>query len=68
MLVVWVLFLATCDTAGTREPDAAPEPMTTTTTEPFTPREVTAFDIPPDIHEDSWARLPTTSASRRRPL
>ncbi len=27
--------------------------------EPFTPREVTPADIPPDIHEDSWARLPT---------
>ena len=27
--------------------------------EPFTPREVTRADIPPDIHEDSWARLPT---------
>ena len=27
--------------------------------EAFTPREVTAADIPPDIREDSWARLPT---------
>lgn len=27
--------------------------------EAFTPREVTPADIPPDIHEDSWARLPT---------
>ena len=27
--------------------------------EPFTPHEVTPADIPPDIHEDSWARLPT---------
>ncbi len=27
--------------------------------EAFTPREVTRADIPPDIHEDSWARLPT---------
>ena len=27
--------------------------------EPFTPREVTPADIPPDVHEDSWARLPT---------
>ena len=25
----------------------------------FEPREVTSADIPPDIHEDSWARLPT---------
>ncbi len=27
--------------------------------EAFTPREVTPADIPADIHEDSWARLPT---------
>jgi 4-carboxymuconolactone decarboxylase len=27
--------------------------------EAFTPREVTSADIPSDIHEDSWARLPT---------
>ena len=27
--------------------------------EEFTPREVTAADIPSDVHEDSWARLPT---------
>ena len=27
--------------------------------EAFTPREVTPADIPSDIHEDSWARLPT---------
>ena len=29
--------------------------------EPFTPREVIAADIPPDVHEGSWARLPTVS-------
>ena len=33
--------------------------MTATPTAAFTPREVTTADIPPDIHEDSWARLPT---------
>ncbi len=27
----------------------------------FTPHEVTADDIPPGIHEDSWARLPRIS-------
>ena len=27
----------------------------------FTPRVVTREDIPPGIHEDSWARLPTVS-------
>ena len=28
---------------------------------PFAPRDVTVADIPPDIHEDSWARLPTVT-------
>ena len=55
ILAVCVLSLAACDTAGTREPEA----VMTTTTEAFTPQEVTAADIPPDIYEDSWARLPT---------
>ena len=59
MLAVCVLSLAACDPAGTVEPDAASEPVTPTTAEPFTPREVTTADMPPDIHEDSWARLPT---------
>ncbi len=59
MLVVCILSLAACDAARTVEPDAAPEPVTPTPTEAFTPREVTIADIPPDIHEDSWARLPT---------
>ncbi len=40
----------------TAETPAAGEPAGQ---EPFTPREVTPADIPPDIHEDSWARLPT---------
>ena len=51
MLAVCVLSLAACNATVTLGPDPAPEP--------FTPREVTAADIPPDIHEDSWARLPT---------
>ena len=53
ILAVCVLSLAACDTAGTREPEAV------TTTEAFTPQEVTAADIPPDLYDDSWARLPT---------
>ena len=61
MLAVCVLSLAACDAATDVEPDAAPELVTPTPTESFTPREVTATDIPPDIHEDSWARLPTLS-------
>ena len=53
MLAICVLSLAACTAAGDGEPAAAPEP--------FTPREVTVADIPQDIHEDSWARLPTLS-------
>ncbi len=62
MLAVYVLSLAACATAIINlEPDAAPELVAPIPTEPFTPREVTAADIPPDIHADSWARLPTLS-------
>ena len=61
MLAICVLSLAACPAAGDGEPAAAPELVTPTATEPFTPREVTVADIPQDIHEDSWARLPTLS-------
>ena len=43
-------------TTETRAAGGAGEPAGQ---EPFTPREVTPADIPPDIHEDSWARMPT---------
>ena len=36
------------------EPSQAPSPA-----ESYTPRELTLADMPPDIQEDSWARLPT---------
>ena len=61
MLAICVLSLAACTAAGDGEPAAAPELVTPTATESFTPREVTVADIPQDIHEDSWARLPTLS-------
>ncbi len=61
MLAMCVLSLAACNAASDGEPDAAPELVTPTPIEGFTPREVTAADIPQDIHEDSWARLPTLS-------
>ena len=61
MLAACVLSLVACDSAGTAEPDAALEPVTPTAPRPSTPREVTTADIPPDIHEDSWARLPTVT-------
>ena len=53
MLAACVLSLATCDAM--------------TSTEPFMPREITAADIPPDIHEDSWARLPTVTRESLNP-
>ncbi len=59
MLAVGVLSLVACDAASDVEPDATLEAATPAATEVFTPREVTAADIPQDIHEDSWARLPT---------
>ena len=61
MLMVCVVSLAACDAARTSESAAALEPVTPTPTEAFTPRELTTADIPPDVHEDSWARLPTIS-------
>ena len=60
MLAMCVLSLAACNAASDGEPDAVPELVTPAPTG-FTPREVTAADIPQDIHEDSWARLPTLS-------
>ena len=60
MLAVCVLSLVGCNATGTAELDAVPEPVTMPAG-PSTPREVTTADIPPDIHEDSWARLPTVS-------
>ena len=60
MLAMCVLSLAACNAASDGEPDAVPELVTPAPTG-FTPREVTVADIPQDIHEDSWARLPTLS-------
>ena len=46
--------LAACD-AGVVDAAGA---LASAQGETFTPRVVTSEDIPPDIHEDSWARLP----------
>ena len=55
-LVVCLAVLGVCSSlavVGAQAPGAgAPQDET------FTPREVTADDIPAGIHEDSWARLP----------
>ncbi|MEO2197767.1 MAG: carboxymuconolactone decarboxylase family protein [bacterium] len=61
-LVLSLLCLTACggpvsNATATVEP-TAPSPAPT---EPVVPREVTRADIPADIHEDSWARLPTVA-------
>ena len=57
LVTLCVLLLAACNAGGDGEPGAAPD-LDTPTPTVFTPRELTAADIPPDIHEDSLARLP----------
>ena len=59
MLAMCVLSLVACGAASDVEPEATLEAAAPAATEVFTPHEVTAADIPQDIHEDSWARLPT---------
>ena len=59
MLAVSVLSLVACRAASEVEPDTTSAPPAPT--EMFTPHEVTTADIPGDIHEDSWARLPRVS-------
>ena len=58
LLVVSALLLSACNAGNDGEPVAEPDLVTSTPTA-FTPREMTAADVPPDIYEDSWARLPT---------
>lgn len=61
-LLVAVVLLAGCAPAVTDEsaaPTAADTESVAAPAAPFTPRDVTPADIPPDIQEDSWARLPT---------
>ena len=65
ILAVAVITLAACggsdgmdtDAAAAQEAEAA-SGTAPAENEPFTPREMTAADIPPGIHEDSLARLP----------
>lgn len=60
-LVLCSTFVAAC---GAPPPEAvdeptADEPASAAAPEVFVPHEVTPADIPSDIHDDSWARLPT---------
>jgi len=68
MVVTSLMLLVACDAAGPAEPVATPERVApTSSTEPFAPREVTVADFPPDIHEGSWARLPTVARESLSP-
>ena len=66
VLAVAVIALAACGAPDAADPEAgaaaAVEALAPgaapAASETFTPREVTAADIPPGIQEDSWARLP----------
>ena len=62
VLAVAVIALAACGASDMSDaPDAAAQPDTSAAPaerEAWTPREVTAADIPAGIHEDSMARLP----------
>ena len=66
-LVLCVVGLTACgapvnnETAATEPTAPAPSPA------PVVPREVTRADIPADIHEDSWARLPTVARESLSP-
>ena len=53
--------------AACNDANSVVTPTTETQSNPFIPREVTLADIPPDIHEDSWARLPTVSRESLTP-
>ena len=68
-LVLCVVGLTACgapvnnDTAAAEPTATAPAPSPA----PVVPREVTRADIPADIHENSWARLPTVARESLSP-
>ena len=59
VLATCVPALAACDATMTVDTHAAPLPTPEAQQETVAPPTVTSADIPSDIHEDSWARLPT---------
>ncbi len=65
-LVLSVVCVAACGAPVVPE-SATPEPPAPATAEIFVPREVSPADIPADIHEDSWARLPTVARDALKP-
>jgi len=63
VLAVCLLFLNGCSGGANLDSEATAEPHQTVSSpaESYVPHELTVADMPPDIHEDSWARLPTVS-------
>ena len=65
VFVACLLCLNGCSGDTTLDSDAdQPEQASPAMAESYTPRELTVADMPPDIHEDSWARLPMVSRDR----
>jgi 4-carboxymuconolactone decarboxylase len=60
-LALCVLLLSACDASVTIDTESPADPVPAASTQPFEPPEMQAADIPADIHEDSWARLPTVT-------
>ncbi|MEE2638549.1 MAG: hypothetical protein VYE68_15105 [Acidobacteriota bacterium] len=61
VLLASLVAITACDTALRLETPGLAQEAT------FTPREVTDADIPTDIHDDSWARLPTITRESLAP-
>ena len=61
-LVLCSAFIAACGAPPPVAVEQTPdEPTSAATSEAFIPHDVTPADIPADIHDDSWARLPTVA-------
>lgn len=69
VLAVSLLCLNACGSGMNPDSDAAPDPEQASPAPAvsFTPRELTVADMPPDILEGSWARLPTVSRDALAP-
>ena len=61
-IAILISILAACNDAN-----SVVSPTTEAQRNSFMPREVTLTDIPQDIHDDSWARLPTVSRESLTP-
>ena len=59
VFAICLVFLNACNGNLDSEPRLDAEQISEAPVESFTPQELTLADIPPDVQEDSWARLPT---------